>query len=92
MTGTAVHSLIGATKKISHHKNEVDDIIRILGLASLTELQNCLKTLLPNDLQLTPQEIKLYSSIAVKASNIKNTPVPLTQGDLADMISRSLAS
>ncbi len=75
----------------AHHEGRVADLLRYLGLASLSELKDCLQGLLSTELKLTSGEVELYSSIAIRTGNIKNTPVPLTQGDLSDMFTRSFA-
>lgn len=72
-----------------HGVEKISHILGYLGLKNLVEIRKSLDTLLHTELELTASEIELFSSIAIKAANIGNTPVTPTESDLKEIIKRS---
>lgn len=64
-------------------------IVRLLGLNSLLELEGVMDSLLGDKEVITPDETKLFASIAAKAKNITNTSVRPNQNDLQSIIEKS---
>lgn len=63
---------------------EVKEVLRALGIPNLEDLEEYLGRLVGR-LEITPEEIRQFSGIAVKAGNIQNTHPRPSEEDLAEI-------
>lgn len=68
----------------------VSDILKALGLSGIDSLERLIGALIRKNENHTVEEIKKYSSIAMKAANIANTPVPVSESDIENIFRKSL--
>ena len=66
----------------ANNHEKVNSVLRAIGLDSLEQLKELLKKVISFDEDMTAEEFKIYSSIAVKAKNMTNT---LTAFDIEDI-------
>jgi len=72
------------------HGPRVRKVLAALGFTAVSELRELIDSLLGPKERLSDDEIRRFSAIAVKARNLANTLVPLTEADLAELYRRSL--
>ena len=68
----------------------VENILSSMKLNSVDELKTWLADLLGEKEVITKEEIEKYASIAIKAKNIANCPVRLTEEQLVDIYTKSI--
>ena len=73
-------------------KAVIDNILRSMKLNSVAEFKVWLAKLLGEKEAITKEEIEKYAAIAIKAKNIANCPVKLTQDQLIEIYTRSMLS
>lgn len=71
-------------------KEVVENILSCMSLNSVDELKTWLADLLGEKEVITKEEIEKYASIAIKAKNIANCPVKVTEGQLVEIYTKSM--